>query len=112
MDERKVDERRVLLGDGKTFTQDFYWFKDGEKIVKESTNITDLIEIKDLVHIIVCDEDDIDEENPMETVWYIDNEYILGNVINLIECGRASLLDIVTREQFESMKYHVGGTEE
>jgi len=100
---------RIYVGD----TLDYQYLRiKKEDITKHSSNIIDLIEVKDIVHIVICDEDDIDGENPMETAWYIDNEYILGNIISSIKANRASLLGIVTKEQFSSMEYRLGGNEE
>lgn len=48
------DEKRytnkVLLGNGKIFENKFYYFDDGEEIVKHSKNIIDLIEVGDYVN--------------------------------------------------------------
>ena len=48
------DEKRytnkVLLGNGKIFENKFYYFDDGEEIVKHSKNIIDLVEVGDYVN--------------------------------------------------------------
>ena len=48
------DEKRytnkVLLGNGKIFENKFYYFDDGEEIVKHSKNIIDLVEVGDIVN--------------------------------------------------------------
>ena len=41
---------KVLLGNGKIFENKFYYFDDGEEIVKHSKNIIDLIEVGDYVN--------------------------------------------------------------
>lgn len=42
---------KVLLGNGKIFENKFYYFDDGEEIVKHSKNIIELIEVKDVIEI-------------------------------------------------------------
>lgn len=41
---------KVLLGNGKIFENKFYYFDDGEEIVKHSKNIIDLVEVGDYVN--------------------------------------------------------------
>lgn len=37
-------ENKVILGDGEKITNEFYYFKKGEEIVKHSPNVIDIIE--------------------------------------------------------------------
>lgn len=39
---------KVILGDGKRINNEFYYFEKGEEIVKESSNIIDLIGVRRL----------------------------------------------------------------
>lgn len=47
--EGKRYENKVIVGNGKTFGNDFYYFDKDEKIVKHSKHILDLIEDEDIV---------------------------------------------------------------
>lgn len=102
-------KNKVILSDGKEIINEFYYFEKDEKIMKESSNLIDLIEVKDILRIIMCDDEDIDGENPYETLWYIDTSYTLNNIIALIKTNKVSLLGIATHEQFENIEYKVGG---
>lgn len=88
------------------------YVKGNYEITKHSFNLIDLIEVKDILRIIMCDAEDIDKENPYETLWYIDTSYTLNNITALIKANEVSLLGIVTKEQFKSMEYKVGGEDE
>jgi len=46
--EGKRDESKVMLGNGETFENKFYYFEKNEKIVKHSKNIIDLIKVRRL----------------------------------------------------------------
>lgn len=47
---------KVLLGNGKIFENKFYYFDDGEEIVKHSKQLIDLTEDKDIVEIELSEE--------------------------------------------------------
>lgn len=96
---------KVLLGNGKIFENKFYYFDNGEKIVKHSKNLIDLIENKDVLKVRIdktimffgMDEDTLD-------IKY-------KELIENIENGEYELVEILTHEQFESNCYKVGGEE-
>ena len=94
-----LDEHRVLLGDGETITQDFYWFKDGEKIVKESKNIIDVIEVGDIVEV---------EDMGNNKIIHINDDRYLEDFKGYVANEYFEVKSLLTREQFESMKYVVG----
>lgn len=81
-------------------------------IKSHSTNLLDLIEVKDILRIIMCDAEDIDKENPYETLWHIDTSYTLNNITTLIKANEVSLLGIVTHQQFENIEYKAGGEDD
>lgn len=86
---------KVLLGNGKIFENKFYYFDDGEEIVKHSKNIIDLVEVGDYVNGYRV------EQVSIET-----NEVLLDHN----GFGWRTLKDgdkIVTHEQFESIEYKV-----
>lgn len=95
------DEKRytnkVLLGNGKIFENKFYYFDDGEEIVKHSKNIIDLIEVGDIVHT----RDVLNED-----IIYIWTEEYLKALKEDLKNG-IELVDILTKEQYESNCYTV-----
>jgi hypothetical protein len=92
---------RVLIGDGKRFYNNFYYFEDGEEIVKHSKNIIDLIEVGDYVN--------------GKRVEYVDSiEDGDGNerLCVFVEATQDSIeandiKSIVTKEQFSQVEYKV-----
>lgn len=83
----------------------------GEKPIKASHNIIDLIELGDLVKI----EFEKDDTNVFEVVAIdkINNEIgIFNNNFEFDWVGIEQLKSIVTKEQFSSMEYKVGGKNE
>ena len=91
---------KVLLGNGKIFENKFYYFDDGEEIVKHSKNIIDLIEVGDYVNgEQVSNVDKIDNINFIE---WTDGDMYKTEIENdkFIET-------IVTKEMMESISYKV-----
>lgn len=88
---------KVLLGNGKIFENKFYYFDDGEEIVKHSKNIIDLVEVGDIVHI---------KDVLHEDITYIWSEDYLKALKEDIQNG-IKLVSIVTHEQFENIEYKV-----
>ena len=88
---------KVLLGNGKIFENKFYYFDDGEEIVKHSKNIIDLVEVGDIVHI---------KDVLHEDITYIWSEDYLKALKEDIQNG-IKLVSIVTKEQMKSIEYKV-----
>lgn len=104
--EGKRDESKVLLINNDILSNDFYYFKIGEKIVKHSKNIIDLIEVGDIVK---------DKYNKYEVAFVKDdkiycNDYNLDD--SLITLRKQDIKAILGREQFEAKCYKVGGEDE
>lgn len=89
---------KVLLGNGKTFENKFYYFDDGEKIVKHSKNLIDLIEVGDIVNGHLVDEVRITS---------------FGNLIFIndykTELHEKDIEIILTKEEYLTRGYKVGG---
>ena len=97
---------KVLLGNGKIFENKFYYFEDGEEIVKHSKQLIDLIEQRDIVE---------DEYNKYEVAFVKDdkiycNDYNLDD--SLITLREQDIKAILTKEQMEANCYKVGGEDE
>lgn len=94
----KRDTNKVLLGNGKTFENKFYYFDDGEKIVKHSKNLIDLIEVGDIVNGHLVDEVRITS---------------FGNLIFIndykTELHEKDIETILTKEEYLTRGYKVGG---
>lgn len=88
---------KVLLGNGKIFENKFYYFDDGEEIVKHSKNIIDLVEVGDIVHI---------KDVLHEDITYIWSEDYLKALKEDIQNG-IKLVSILTKEQMQSIEYKV-----
>ena len=88
---------KVLLGNGKIFENKFYYFDDGEEIVKHSKNIIDLVEVGDIVHI---------KDVLHEDITYIWSEDYLKALKEDIQNG-IKLVSILTKEQMASIEYKV-----
>ena len=97
---------KVLLGNGKIFENKFYYFDDGEEIVKHSKQLIDLIEVGDIVK---------DEYNKYEVAFVNDdkiycNDYNLAD--SLITLREQDIKAILTRESYMANCYKVGGEDE
>ena len=97
---------KVLLGNGKIFENKFYYFDDGEEIVKHSKQLIDLIEVGDIVK---------DKYNKYE-VAFVKEDKIYCNDYNLddslITLREQDIKKILAREQFEANCYKVGGEDD
>lgn len=97
---------KVLLGNGKIFENKFYYFDDGEEIVKHSKQLIDLIEVGDIVK---------DKYNKYE-VAFVKYDKIYCNDYNLddslITLREQDIKAILAREQFEANCYKVGGEDD
>lgn len=89
---------KVLLGNGKTIENKFYYFDDGEEIVKHSKNLIDLIEVGDIVNGHLVDEVRITS---------------FGNLIFIndykTELHEKDIEIILTKEEYLTRGYKVGG---
>ena len=92
---------KVLLGNGKIFENKFYYFDDGEEIVKHSKNIIDLVEVGDIVRI---------KDVLHEDITYIWSEDYLKALKEDIQNG-IKLVSILTKESYMANCYKVGGKE-
>ena len=92
---------KVLLGNGKIFENKFYYFDDGEEIVKHSKNIIDLVEAGDYVngHKIV---NEIWGEDDNDLYFEIEGGFNKATCI-----GEKDIKTIVTKEQFNSIAYRL-----
>ena len=99
---------KVLLGNGKIFENKFYYFDDGEEIVKHSKNIIDLVEVGDYVNgykVISVDYNVIDDKT--ECI-----ELDLNNNYQYNFISARQIKTIITHEQFSSIEYKAGGEDE
>ena len=97
---------KVILGNGKIIENKFYYFYNGEEIVKHSKHLTDLIENKDVLKVRI---------DKTIMVFGIDedtSDIKYKELIENIENGEYELLEILTHEQFEANCYKVGGEDE
>lgn len=97
---------KVLLGNEKIFENKFYYFDDGEEIVKHSKNLIDLIENKDVLKVR------IDKTIMFFGIDEYTSDIKYKELIENIENGEYELLEILTHEQFEANCYKVGGEDE
>ena len=97
---------KILLGNGKIFENKFYYFDDGEEIVKHSKNLIDLIENKDVLKVR------IDKTIMILRIDEDTSDIKYKELIENIENGEYELLEILTHEQFEANCYKVGGEDE
>ena len=97
---------KVLLGNGKILKNKYYYFYDGEKIVKHSKHLTDLIENKDVLKVR------IDKTIMVFGMDEDTSDIKYKELIENIENGEYELLEILTHEQFEANCYKVGGEDE
>lgn len=100
----KIDKRKVLLGNEKTFKNDFYYFEKNETIVKHSKNIIDLIEKNDYVNGRLVLEVDYKNKNICLLIPFTDTK---ANT-NIMWYGYENIKSIVTKEQFSNVEYKVG----
>lgn len=104
--EGETIKNKVILINENEISNDIYYFYKGEKIVKHSKQLTDLIENKDVVKVRADKEVvflGIDEDTT-------DIKY--KELIENIENGEYELLEILTHEKFEANCYKVIGGED
>lgn len=87
---------KVLLGNGKIFENKFYYFDDGEEIVKHSKNIIDLIEEGDYINGKYVYSIGTAVGN-LPIVNHTDGTFTPNNMIK----------SIVTKEQFSNIEYRL-----
>ena len=106
------DEKRytnkVLLGNGKIFENKFYYFDDGEEIVKHSKNIIDLIEVGDYVNGYKVISIDINAPNDCKECIELDR----NNTYEYQWISRNEIKTILTHEQYQANCYTVERKEE
>ena len=97
---------KVLLGNGKIFENKFYYFDDGEEIVKHSKNIIDLVEVGDYVNgsevvtVYGYDEDGNDRDD--KGIIEVDDDYAYGVYLEDI-----NIFSVVTKEAFAQAEYKI-----
>ena len=97
-------ENKVILGDGQKITNNFYYFAKGERIVKHSKNIKDLVQAGDIILYNV---------NSKMTDIEIVKEHIDARTqektlrVGIWSLGQVEIKEILTKEQFDSRKYIV-----
>ena len=101
--EGETVKNKVILINGNEISNDFYYFYKGEKIVKHSKQLTDLIENKDVVKVR------IDKEIMFFGMDEDTSDIKYKELIENIENGEYELLEILTHEKFEANCYKVGG---
>lgn len=102
----KRDESKVLLINEDILSNDFYYFHAGEKIVKHSKNLIDLIECGDYVngHLVTDKYKDVDEYGNDFWCLIIEDSSFLNRSIREEE-----IKTILTKEQYLANCYKVGG---
>lgn len=106
--EGKKDESKVLLINNDILSNDFYYFKIGEKIVNHSKNIMDLIEKGDYVNGRLVLQVDYKNKNVCLLIPFADTK---ANT-NIMWYGYEQIKTILTKEQYEANCYKVGGENE
>lgn len=78
-------------------------FSDFKKrVTKHSSNIINLIEVGDLIHLIIPPDEYYNKS--IETLWYL-QDGMLNNTKNSIELKELQLLGIITKQQLALMEY-------
>lgn len=95
---------KVLLGNGKIFENKFYYFDDGEEIVKHSKDIIDIIEIKDLIKFRNKLPNSLEDE---EMIIHIFDNDTLEEIKQAVEREEIEILSIVTHEQMSNIEYRL-----
>lgn len=102
---------KVLLGNGKIFENKFYYFDDGEEIVKHSKQLIDLIEDKDIVEIELSEE--FVEKKDKKKLIQIGDIYTKETLQKDIDNGIITrILTILPYIQYMANCYKVGGEDE
>lgn len=103
-------ENKVILGDGQKITNDFYYFAKDEKIVKDSTNIKELVQAGDLIKIPEGIYEVIFDESYEKLGILVPNKTCLSIKHSALEYifSEYKNVEILTKEQFNQMKYIVG----
>ena len=102
---------KVLLGNGKIFENKFYYFEDGEEIVKHSKQLIDLIEDKDIVEIELSEE--FVEKKDKKKLIQIGDIYTKETLQKDIDNGIITrILTILPYNQYMANCYKVGGEED
>lgn len=109
---------KVLLGNGKIFENKFYYFDDGEEIVKHSKQLIDLIEVGDIVNgMKVLDIKKIVKDiEPFKTI-YSKEEISICVFVNeagayYIDIRDTDIKTILTKESYMANCYKIGGEDE
>lgn len=101
---------KVLLGNGKIFENKFYYFDDGEEIVKHSKQLIDLIEVKDVIKYRINNiSTTLETKGYIEGIVDISDEEMLQRIKN---DNNYHILEILTKEQYLANCYKVGGEDE
>ena len=96
---------KVILGNGKGFTNEFYYFEKGEEIIKHSSDIKDLVQAGDIILYNV--------NSKMADIGIV-KEHIDARTqektlrVGLWSVEQVEIKEILTKEQFDQMKYIVG----
>lgn len=114
--EGKRYENKVLLINEDMLNNDFYYFHKGEKIVKHSKQLIDLIEVGDIVNkelvIGIIDITNNKEEiiGKKLITQYRSAQFTGLDIKHYIYAN--DIKTILTKEQFEANCYKVGGEDE
>lgn len=105
----KRDESKVLLINEEILSNNFYYFHKGEKIVKHSKQLIDLIKSGDIVngHLVIDKYEDVDEYGNNFWCLIIEDDSLLNRSIR-----EEDIKTILTKEQSEVNCYKVGGEDE
>ncbi len=98
------DKNKVLLGNGKTFENKFYYFEENEEIVKHSKKLIDLIEEGDYVNgykVLDVAEDLSTRELHLEMVSNCPTPECNCQLYN------KDIKSIATKEQFANIEYKI-----
>ncbi len=107
--EGKRYENKVLLINEDMLNNDFYYFHKGEKIVKHSKQLIDLIEVGDYVNGREVKHIGMFEGFPdYPKLIFVDETHLIPDDT----CENEDIKTILTKEQFETNCYKVGGENE
>lgn len=103
----KIVENKVILISGNKVSNDFYYFHAGEKIVKQSKQLIDLIEVGDIIKYRI---DNV--STTLETKGYIEGIVDIADeeMLQKIKSDKNyNILEILIKEQYMANCYKVGG---
>lgn len=108
--EGKTIKNKVILINGNKVSNDFYYFHKEENIVKHSKQLTDLIEVGDIIKYRINN-----ISTTLETKGYIKGIVDISDeeMLQRIKSDKNyNILEILTREQYMANCFKVGGENE